>query len=290
DEDLRTLWERFGVRISAADTSSFDFYRAMKIEDLRVRLERDTWVRSTSNPEMDIQITGDLDVSKEHNSQEASVFGTIQVLPARSRIIQFGRRFNISAGTLTFNGPAESPRMDLEAEYDVPSRRANATEVTIRLLVTGTPQDLEVEFQSDPQMELADIVSYIATGRPASESLQIGQNQSGTYLQSAAGIAIGQVRDLIQDLAGQNLGLDVIEITQNSTQGMTVTAGKYVTPEFYVAVSQPLSVGSGSERSGATSESTTQVAMEYEIVQQLLLSLMNRGTILRVTLRWEYAF
>lgn len=292
EEDLRTLWERFGVRISAADTSSFDFYRAMKIEDLRVRIERDTWLRSTSNPEMDIQITGDLDVSKEHDSQDASVFGTIEVLPARSRIIQFGRRFDITTGTLTFNGPAASPRMELEAEYEVPSRRAatTATEVTIRLVVTGTPQDLEVEFQSDPQMELADIVSYIATGRPASESLQIGQNQSGTYLQSAAGIAMGQVRDLVQDLAGQNLGLDVIEITQNGTQGMTVTAGKYVTPEFYVAVSQPLSVGSGAERGGVASESTTQVAMEYEIVQQLLLSLMNRGTILRVTLRWEYAF
>ncbi|PIQ59867.1 MAG: DUF490 domain-containing protein, partial [Bacteroidetes bacterium CG12_big_fil_rev_8_21_14_0_65_60_17] len=288
-DDLLTLQERFGVRIAADDTTAFDFYRVLAIDGLTIRLQRDSWFRSKSNPEMDIQLEGRLDVSKNRN-QDPSVFGTISVNPARSQIRQFGRRFRLDKGTFTFNGPMDAPIMDMEASYEVPSRSSGGQEVTIRLLVSGTPEELTVDFESDPAMELADIVSYIATGRPASESFQIVGSQNDNYLQSAAGLAMGPVTDLMENLAASNLGLDVIEITQSGTQGMTLTAGKYVSPKLYVSISQPFSLSEGAERSPSSAEQDTQVAMEYEIVRNLLISLLSRGTILRVNLRWEYAF
>jgi translocation and assembly module TamB len=288
DEDLLTLRERFGMRISAEDTTAFDFYRVLAIEDLTIRIQRDTWVRSKSNPEMDIQISGRLDVAKARNA-DPNVFGNIEVLPERSRIQQFGRKFEIERGTLTFNGPMDAPIMDLQASYEVPSRTAGGSEVVIRLNVSGSPEDLEVTFDSDPAMELADIVSYIATGRPASSSFQLG-SQSDSYLQSAAGLAMGPLTDLVENMAGAGLGLDVIEIAHTGTQGLTLTAGKYVSPRLYVSVSQPIALSSSSETSTAGGENETQVAVEYEIIQQLLVTLINRGTILRVNLRWEYAF
>lgn len=288
DADLLTLRERFGMRISAEDTTAFDFYRVLAIEDLTIRMQRDTWVRSKSNPEMDIQISGRLDVDKARNA-DPDVFGNIEVLPERSRIQQFGRRFDIERGTLTFNGPIGAPIMDLQASYDVPSRTAGGSEVVIRLNVSGSPDDLEVTFDSDPAMELADIVSYIATGRPASSSFQLG-SQTDNYLQSAAGLAMGPLTDLVENMAGAGLGLDVIEIAHTGTQGLTLTAGKYVSPRLYVSVSQPIALSSSSESSTTGGENETQVAVEYEIIQQLLITLINRGTILRVNLRWEYAF
>lgn len=289
DEDLNVLQRRFGLRIAPTDTTTFDAYDVLALEDFTVRMERDTWIRSKSNPRMDIQLTGDLDVRKQPK-QDPEVFGSITVLPERSRIVQFGKRFELDRGELTFNGPMTTPDMNMEASYTVPSRTSDAEEVTIRLLASGSPDNLEVSFASDPAMELADIVSYIATGRPAAASLQISGSQTDTYLQSAAGLAIGPVADLIENMASSGLGLDVIEIEHTGFSGLTLTAGKYVSPRLYVSVSQPISLSTSSESSTAVNKNQTQVTIEYELVRQLLLSLLNRGTILRVNLRWQHAF
>jgi translocation and assembly module TamB len=116
DADLATLQQRFGLRVAATDTVSFDAYETLTIKDLTVQMRRDTWVRSKSNPRLDIQLTGDLDVSKAP-FEDALVFGSVSVLPERSRIVQFGQRFDLERGELTFNGAAETPDMSLEASY-----------------------------------------------------------------------------------------------------------------------------------------------------------------------------
>lgn len=285
-QDLFTLEQRFGLRVAASDTTSFDFYEALEIEDLRINLARNTWVRSSSNPKMDIQFTGSLDVSKKPLS-ELSAFGVIEVIPDRSRIDQFGRRFEIEQGTLTFNGAVDEPDMNLRAVYNVRSRRSQANEVTIRLQADGSPQDLEVTFSSDPAMDLADIISYIATGRPASQSLQFGGTATEGYLQSAAGLAVGPITSLVENIAGSGLGLDVVEIEQDESSGLMLTAGKYVSPRFFVSVSQPIDLSSSSQSSSGNS---TEVTMEYEILRSLLVSLLSSGTVLRVNLRWETAY
>jgi hypothetical protein len=289
DADLATLQQRFGLRVAATDTVSFDAYETLTIKDLTVQMRRDTWVRSKSNPRLDIQLTGDLDVSKAP-FEDALVFGSVSVLPERSRIVQFGQRFDLERGELTFNGAAETPDMSLEASYTVTSHSSGGEEVTIRLIAEGTPDELNVTFDSEPTMELSDIVSYIATGRPAFSALQISDNQGDAYLQSAAGLAIGSVTDLIENMAGSGLGLDVIEIVPSGLQGLTLTAGKYVSPKLYVSVNLPISLAAGTESTSSTNEKRTQVSIEYELVQQLLLSLLNKGTILRVNLRWQHAF
>jgi translocation and assembly module TamB len=286
EQDLLTLEERFGIRVSESDTTTFDFYEAMEIADLRIDLARNTWLRSTSNPVMEIQFTGDLDVEKSPHA-DPEVFGSIQVLPGRSRIDQFGRRFQIEEGTLTFSGPIAAPDMNLGAAYEVRARNAQGSEVTISLRALGSPENLQVSFESDPQMELADIVSYIATGRPASESLQFGGSSSDGYLRSAAGLAVGPITSLVENLASAGLGLDVVEIDQDETNGLMLTAGKYVSPRFFVSVSQPLSL---SLSTGTTVSDATVVTMEYEVVRNVLVSLLTRGTVLRVNLSWERAY
>jgi len=84
DEDLAVLQSRFGLRIAPEDTVSFDAYDVLALENFTVRMERDTWIRSKSNPKMDIQLTGDLDVKKQPK-RDPQVFGSITILPERSR-------------------------------------------------------------------------------------------------------------------------------------------------------------------------------------------------------------
>jgi translocation and assembly module TamB len=246
-------------------------------------------MRSSSNPKMDIQFTGNLDVRKRPHT-EPTVYGDISVIPENSRIEQFGRRFNIERGNLTFTGSALEPDIDLAGAYRVPSRGTGTDEVVIRLIATGRLDDLRVTFSSDPAMELADVISYIATGRPASGSLQFGGGTSGSYLSTAAGLAVGPISSLMEEFALAGLGLDVVEIENDGIRGLTLTVGKYVSPDFYVSVSQPIALSGSTESSNQGQERSTQVTMEYEIVRRVLLSLLNRGSVLRINLRWEHAY
>ncbi len=281
-EDLQTVEQRFGIRISEKDTTTFSFYDALSM-DLTVQLSRNTWLRSKKSPEMDIQFTGDLEVRKERK-QFAQVFGTIEVIPERSRIVQFGKTFSITKGTLTYNGPIDDPILDIEAEYDIRAWRNPENQVTITLAANGRFDDLDVELSSDPTMEMTDIVSYIAFGRPASESLHLGGSGTGGSL--ATDLALGQIAGLIEDVAGTGLGLDVIEIEQQGLDAR-LTAGKYVHRRVYLAISQPLNLGSNSSSSVS---STPEITAEFEMLKSLLLRVLSRRSSISVNLLWQYAY
>ncbi len=283
-EDLQTLEQRFGVRITEADTTTFDFYDALAM-NLNVQIERNTWIRSRVNPVMDIQFSGSLDLIKDHYS-DLRVFGTIDVVEQRSRIVQFGKRFNITSGTLTFNGPPEDPYIDIAAEYDIRTLRGSTEDVTITLSVRGQmSEQLDLTLGSEPSMAYADIVSYIATGQPASASLQLG-GLGGT----GADLAVGQLATLVEGIAGSRLGLDVVTIDQTGG-APTVTAGKYVTSRFFVSVSQLIGDANNLSRGPSLyDENTPVITLEYEVQNWLLLRLLQGGSIIRMNVLVEYAY
>jgi translocation and assembly module TamB len=280
----------FGYRITEGDTTSSDFYAALNI-DVDVELERDTWVRKQSTPEMDIQLTGRLNLQKAP-AGEIQIFRSIEVLPQRSFIRQFGRRFDIGRGTITFNGPLEEMQMDLEADYEVQSRRnAGTPEATITLSLTGRLDDLKVTLGSDPQMENTDIVSYIATGRPADQALQFGGGGSDEGLLSQGGaLAANQIAGAVESFAEAELGLDVVEIQQDGLRGTQLIAGSYVSPRVYIGLSQPIVLNSSEERTAGTKP--TEVTVEYELFEWLLLRLIGgtETSAVRVSLTGHYAF
>lgn len=280
EQDIQTVEQRFGIRVTEDDTTTFSFYQALAINNLRISLERDSWVRSKQSPRMDVQFTGNLNVRKDPYA-DPQAFGTIEVLTERSRIEQFGKTFKLREGTLTFNGPVNDPIMDFEAVYEVPSRGNSANEVTIILSLEGRLDDLDITFSSENPAGLpeTDIISYIATGRPASQALQFG----GSGLEN---IAFSQLSSIVEGVASAGLGLDVIEIRYEENR-ITVTAGTYLSPELYAAVSQPLARSS----SNATNDlDRTQFTLEYEIITSLLFRLVNQGSNTTVNFIWEYAY
>ncbi|HMB94204.1 MAG TPA: translocation/assembly module TamB domain-containing protein, partial [Rhodothermales bacterium] len=286
EADVLMLERNFGIRVTEADTSTFVFYDALAM-DLTVTMDRDVWLRSRGNPDMNIQFTGSLDLQKEPY-QDQQLFGTIDVIEERSYINQFGRRFNIQKGLLTFNGPATDPRLDIEAAYVVRSRGSQEAEITITLDVTGRLDELDIELGSDPQTDYTNIVSYIATGRPADKAFQLGGVQD-----VGAGLALGQLANIVEGAAGEELGLDVIEIQQDGLQGATVTAGKYLSPRLYAAVSWPISF-SNTNRDNATTLTTTSqqfITLEYELYNWLLARLIARQSrAIQFKLLYEYSY
>ncbi len=290
-EDIITVESRFGIRVTEADTTINQVYEAMTL-DLSVSLERDTWLRSTSNPQMDIQFDGDLDLRKQPGG-EINLFGDIEVIPERSRVIQFGRRFDIASGEIQFNGPLTEMLLDVNAEYQVRTQRSREAGPTITLGITGRLDDLELELGSEPQMETADIVSYIATGRPADQSLQFGSGggaDGGGLLGQGAGLALGQLASAIEGVAAKDLGLDVIEIEQDGLRGTRLTAGRYFSRRLYASISQPISYGNQATDSRAAEERPTVVTLEYEVSSALLARLIRDGSAVRMNLQWEFAY
>ena len=281
------------------DTTTFDFYQALTM-NLSVQIERDTWIRSQENPEMAIQFTGNLDVQKQANA-DPQVFGSIEVIPQRSRIQQFGKEFDITSGTLTFNGPATDPRMSIAAEYRVPNRDNPGDDpVIITLAVEGRLDDLEITPGSENPsgMELTDIVSYVVFGRPASQSFLLGggggSGQTGVG-EIGAGIALGQIAGLLESTLGEELGLDVIEIEQNGLEGTTITAGTYyvirgLPNPVFLAVSQPISYGAATEARALSTEQKTQITVEYELLRGLLANLNGSAGRFRFTLVWRTSY
>ncbi len=284
DDDLQTVERRFGIHVTAQDTTTFNLYNALAME-LDVSIERNTWIRSQVNPVMDIQFSGDLDLTKEHY-QDVNIFGTIEVVPQRSRIVQFGRRFDIASGALTFNGPATDPRIDIEAEYQ--PRRVGSTagedNVTITLSLEGRMSErLDLTLGSEPQLPNADILSYLATGNPAGSGLLLGE-QGGEVLQ---GLAIDQITMLLEGIAGAGLGLDVVTV-EHRAGAYHLTAGSYVSSRLFVSVSQPIGdTGTGANR---LRSNVPMITAEYEIQNWLLLQLLQHGQTVNLNLQWEYAY
>ncbi|MFV1980589.1 MAG: translocation/assembly module TamB domain-containing protein, partial [Rhodothermia bacterium] len=275
--DLRTLERRFGYRIASSDTSSTDFVKALSL-NARVGIGRDVWLRSSSNPAMDIEFGGDLTVKKDPFSEQRIV-GTIDVNPSRSRIIQFARRFGVDRGTITFNGLLEDAVIDFRAKYVVPSR-FGGDEVRILLAVTGLMDELELDITSEPQMDDAAIASYLLTGRPPDEATVTGEQ--------AAEIAIGGVSRLVESFANENLGLDVVEIEASGTQGTRLTVGKYISPKTYVFVKQPLtSSESTNDKNGSRG---TEIGLEYELYSWLISEISSRRGNFWGNLRWQISY
>jgi translocation and assembly module TamB len=282
-QDQLTLEERFGLRLSAADTTTFDAYQALAL-DLGVQIESDTWLRSTSNPEMNVQFTGDLDVEKTADA-DAQVFGSIEVVEARSTLRQFGQEFQITQGTLTFNGDPAMPYLDLTAVYEQRAQGSQESEVQITLSLSGRPDTLSPTLSSEPPMDTRNILSYLATGRPA-DALFSGDSEGGSL---ATQVALGQASNFVENLAASELGLDVVRLEVRTEGASYLTVGRYLTPRFFASIEQP--VLTSSAQTGVQSTAyIPDVTLEYQLTDVLQLRSRSSQESLRLDLFFEYAY
>ncbi|PSQ97555.1 MAG: translocation/assembly module TamB [Bacteroidetes bacterium SW_9_63_38] len=281
EDDKLTLENRFGLRLSAADTTTFDAYDALEM-DLNVQLQRNTWLRSKSNPELDVQFMGDLDLSKAPE-KDPKVFGSIEVVTGRSTLRQFGQEFEITEGALTFNGDPFTPYLALTAVYEQRARGSQGTEVRITLGLEGRPPDLTPSLSSEPPMDTRSILSYLATGRPADELLSGSGEENGNL---ATQVALGQASNFVENLAASELGLDVVRVQLRTSGTSYLTVGRYITPRFFVSMEQPITTSNLNQ----TSQHLPDLMLEYQLTDTLLLRTLNNQQSLQLNLLFEYAY
>ncbi len=289
EEDYATLAARFGYRPPEDSPLTRTAGAGALALDVRVRVGRDTWVRQRANPALSVQFTGDLRVEKAPNELE-QVFGRLEAVPRGSYVEQFGRRFSITSGSVDFNGPMPDLRLDVAGEYAVPARGdPTASEVVIELGVVGGLTDLGLVLSSQPQMENADIVSYLATGRPASQSMQFGSSGSSQLVERGTTMALGRATSAVERLASESVGLDVMQIRSEGSRGVTVVAGRYVSPRLYLGFKQPIGFRRADSSAGSRTRSP-EVEIEYQALRWLLLNLQREGSRIDFFLRSRYAY
>ncbi len=207
----------------AADLASpvqLVFLDSLRVEGLTVALGNDVWMRSS---ETNIQLDGDFDVWRrfEGGISRYRIDGTLHavrgtyrlVLGKENSFLAISRDFRVTRGTVRFFGtPDFNPELDIAAEHVV--RTAQAGQMTVRVLITGTLLSPELHLESDAQPPLTEteIVSYLMFGQPPAGLAQAGVGGQG---EAALAQAVGSslVGGVGQALAsGLGLSLDYLTI------------------------------------------------------------------------------
>jgi autotransporter translocation and assembly factor TamB len=244
------------VILDEEDSSMFDgiqFWKDLAME-LQFSTRRNFWVRNRSRPELELELDGVLELVK-YPDEDIQVFGNFGA--SEGFVNQLGRRFELEDAELTFSGPPENPTLNVRSLYTL----RQPTDVRIWYVIEGTAAEPRFRWESDPVMELQDIISYTLFGRPFHSLMAWQQTTASRSDGNVTDAALDILLDRVEQLATQALGIDVLQIDNTRTggqSGTTIKAGKYLSDRVFVAILQEL---------GATVSS--QVMLEYELRRNL---------------------
>lgn len=198
------------------------FLDSLRIEDLRVEMGSDDWLRSG---EANVQLEGRVQVSKVGATYNPT--GTLNA-PRGTYTLKIGpvsRDFTVTRGQVTYTNDLNAG-LDIEAQHVVRSVRGD--EIPVIANITGTLYQPKLTLSSTirPPISETDLISYLITGYPANEATLVGQGgalQTGlAYFSSALSSELE--RALIQDIG---VPIDLIEIrpgvSSTPTGGGTLT-------------------------------------------------------------------
>ena len=146
----------------------------------------------------------------------------------------YGQQLDIEAGVLRFSGPYDNPALDILAiRPNLPQR--------VGVQITGTAIAPVVRLYAEPELPEAEKLAWLILGRSAGT----GGAETAVLQQAALALLGGSGRGLPGSL-GQALGLDEVTMrgsttnADGTTTGASVTLGKRLSRDFYVAYERSL--------------------------------------------------
>jgi len=285
EEDYRMLEEYFGLRTGPQEAEVTRVAEGMGL-DLMVSFDRGGWIDRARQPRIVLEVRGDLEIHQEPHG-DLQVVGTVSTLPERSYFRQFGRRFAVREGELNLNGSPDDFSFHLDADWEVTSHsNPDQAEVVVNLEVVGSADSLRLTLGSEPEMDQADIVSYLATGKP--QSALAGSSEADA-LGLGTSMAVGAMAGALEQMASEAVELDVVEIKVDPVRGATLIAGRYISPDVYLGFRQPVTFSDDNKRS-RTQNQHSEVELEYRWFRWLTMNAQGGAGELRLYLRARYAY
>jgi translocation and assembly module TamB len=277
--ELELLRERFGN----ADLGSEPAGGALGpwAFDLEAELGSSNWLRRRSDPVVAVELAGKVRLQKKPGG-DLSVVGAVRAVPGRSFVQLVGRRFNLTSATVRLAGPIDSARVTLKAEYRTNST-SGAQPVIITCEVRAVGNQLTVVLGSAPSMPQEDIMSYLATGRPAGTD-PTGSTPDQGPVKRGTDLAVGTALGRLAGGAGYQLGLDVVQVMQDPQGGQTLVAGRYVSNSLYLGFRQPI-VAAPLSGHPEPQRNLLEFEVEYAALRQALINLQGGGAQFRLFLR-----
>ncbi|MEM1347472.1 MAG: translocation/assembly module TamB domain-containing protein [Myxococcota bacterium] len=200
------------------EASTFEDYP--ELEDLTLDLDvraRDSFRIKNQIDRFGLDLELRMDLAISGTFGDPGVFGSVEVVDG---LVGFqGEEFTMENGEIGFTGDLSNPRIDVVAGADI--RNACATDVTqestltvvdlgstgredeeelyhVTLNVRGTPDKLDILYESDPFADQRDVLSLIFTG--CTVDLLTASSASQPTLEIALGPLIGRLEREIQDV------------------------------------------------------------------------------------------
>jgi translocation and assembly module TamB len=231
--------------------------------DLRVGMGEKLRIRGRG---LDAGLRGELHLTSPNG--RLAVDGTLSAVDGTYQA--YGQKLTIDRGILTFTGPVENPRLDIEATRpDV--------DVRVGVMVTGTALTPRIRLFSEPDMSDLDKLSWLVVGR-ASEG--VGGADTALLQSAALGLLAGEGGPGATDRLTHAIGLDSISVHQSEgeVKDTIVSLGKQISKRWYVGYERGLNATAGSWQ------------LTYRIAQRLTIRAEAGGDNaidLNWTLRWR---
>jgi len=257
-DSVRTAWGP-GVALEAPPAAMPDL-------DLKVSIPGNFNIHGYG---LDTEVAADVHITRGYDRAGRpgpSLQGSAHTVRGTLRFMN--RRFDVVKAKVTFTGAVPpDPELDVQLEALV-----DAT--TIRLRVTGHASDPQIELNSIPDMNEADIMAVLLFGRAVNDldTDQRGRAQSEEdparqFRENMAGLALAFGTADLQNSMSNTLGVDIVELGADAQGGSTLTAGKYLGPKILIKYNSSL------EKSG-----TFFVTLEYTLSQVFrVVSTYGRG-------------
>jgi translocation and assembly module TamB len=185
-----------------------------------------------------------------------------------------GKTFELEKGSLEFLGGEEiNPLIDLRAVN-------RTSDLTAVIALSGPVQNPTIALSSEPPLPQDEVLSHLLFGKASGELSTLEAVQLASALAKLSGRGGGGLG--ILDRMRRGLGVDVLRV-ESSGEGEEATtavkAGKYVTEDVYVGVTQ-----------GATAEAGG-VEVEIEVTPNISIETENRSdgqSNVGVRFKWDY--
>lgn len=194
--------------------------------EVTVRIPNGFWIRGKG---LDMELTGDLNLVQRGG--QAVVTGELRAI--RGTLVMLGRTLQLERGTVTFFGGDEiNPSLDI-----VLTTTIDNTE--IKILFGGTVQKPQMNLNSIPEMQEADIVSLLLFGR-SYQNLDDSQTDLVQQRSTEIIASVGAVK-LQEELGGQ-MGIDVVSVksTGRDNESAALAFGKYISPRVLLSYAYAL--------------------------------------------------
>lgn len=279
--NLQNFGERAVEDVQLEDEEApdpIDIYDAMAIE-MNVSFDRQFFIRNRQFLDMEIELGGDVDLVKE-SREELQMFGSLEGVRGFARPL--GRNFELEEAVVSFFGPVVNPELNIRTRYIPPQAR---DDVRIFYVIEGTVQDPDFRFESEPQLEFQDIISYTLFGKPFYELESWEQVMAGSGSGPSAGnIAVDLLLDQVEMLAAQRLGIDVVQIdnTRSGSDSTTsIKTGWFLNRRTFFAILNEIS----------STRPKTLFMLEYLLLENLEM-IITQGDDSRegIDFRWRFDY